>query len=322
MRRRSLSSTSFIRSYNAASILRTLYEKGTCTRSQLTRATKISPATVSRIVTQLTEAGIVRAEARAASSGGRRPVLLQIDRTKLHAVGVELRQDQVAMILVNLKGEAVRREAFPPATLEPEVLISELARRIARLIEEAAVPRSSLLGVGLAVAGVVDRERGRVARSVNLGWDHVSVTAPLEAQLDLPVIVENDANAAALSEVWFGRQPVPANLLFLKTEAGVGAGIVLDQQPINGPRGMAGEIGHIPLFQNGHRCRCGQTGCLESYVNVRDVLARYARLAGRPVDQETFFRLALQGEAVASRLVDEAREALTAALSHAALLLD
>lgn len=321
MRRRSLSSTSFIRSYNAASILRTLYEKGVCTRSQLTRATRISPATVSRIVTQLVEAGIVRATTQAASSGGRRPALLEIDQTKLHAVGVELRQDQVAMALVNLGGEQVRREAFTPATLHPERLVADLARRVAAMIEEGGVDRASILGVGLAVAGVVERERGMVVRSVNLGWDNVPVAASLEARLDLPVLVENDANAAALAEVWFGRRQ-ERNLMYLKTEAGVGAGIVLEQQPVNGPRGMTGEIGHIPLIQDGHLCRCGQHGCLETYVNVQDVLERYARLAGRALDKEGFFRLALRGDRVASRLVDEAAEALTMAVSFAGALLD
>lgn len=134
--------------------------------------------------------------------------------------------------------------------------------------------------------------------------------------------MENDANAAALAEVWFGQLQGQTNLMYLKTEAGVGAGIVLDHQPVNGPRGMAGEIGHIPLIKDGHRCRCGQHGCLETYVNVQDVLERYARLSGRRLEKETFFRLALEGEAVASRLVDEAAEALTLALSHAGLLLD
>lgn len=322
MRRRRLSSTSLIRSYNATSILRTLHAKGACTRAELARATGISPATVSRIVNQLAEAGLVQVKALAASSGGRRPALLEIDQTKLHVVGVELRRDQVAMILVNLRGEAIRQAAYPPGTLQPEALVTHLAQRIHRLIEEAAVDRGSLLGVGLAVAGVVNRAEGRVVRSVNLGWAQVPLAAQLEERLELPVLVENDANAAALSEVWFGQRHPPANLIFLKTEAGVGAGIVLEHQLFNGPRGMAGEIGHIPLIPDGHPCRCGQRGCLETYVNVRDVLKRYTELTGREADQETFFRRAAKGEPAARALVEEARQALTLTSAHVALLLD
>ncbi|BAS26267.1 ROK family transcriptional regulator [Limnochorda pilosa] len=322
MRRSSLTSTSFIRSYNAASILRTMHEEGACTRTSLARTTKMSPATVSRIIGQLMGHGIVREESRIPSSAGRKPVLLRIDYAKLPIVGVELRRNPATILLSNLRGERLERRSCQLGTLESEGLISELAGCIDRLIRDSGLERAQVLGVGLAVSGVVDHEGGRVVRSLDLDWHDVPVAAVLGRKLGLPALVENDANAAALAELQFGRYSETTSFMYLKTETSVGAGIVLQGELLNGPGGMAGEIAHVPVIRGGHPCPCGQRGCLQTYLNVPDVLARYRSLTGEAVERETFFERALGGDPTARRLVDEAAEALAVASSFAGALLD
>lgn len=323
MRRRTLSSTSVVRSYNVAAVLQTLHRAGSCSRSELTELTRMSPSTVSRITAQLIKRGIIVEERLGTSTGGRPPVMLRLDYEKLYVIGVRLMRDTVSLGIFDLNGRPVRKISYAPYGLDPEFLIRELHERIDELLTDAGVrKRSHVLGVGLAVAGVVRSDDGTVVRSVNLGWRDVPVARMLEEALGLPVLVENDANAGALAEMWFGGAGDGGNVMYVKTDAGVGAGIVFEQQLVTGPRGMAGEIGHIPFVADGHPCRCGQRGCLETYVSMPDVLRRYAAAAGRSVDKQTFFDSAKKGDAAAVLLIEEAKSTLTLALTAAAAMLD
>lgn len=323
MRRRTLSSTSVVRSYNVAAVLQTLHRAGSCSRSELTELTRMSPSTVSRITAQLIKRGIIVEERLGTSTGGRPPVMLRLDYEKLCVIGVRLMRDTVSLGIFDLNGRPVRKVSYAPYGWDPEFLIRELHERIDELLTDAGVrKRSHVLGVGLAVAGVVRSDDGTVVRSVNLGWRDVPVARMLEEALGLPVLVENDANAGALAEMWFGGAGDGGNVMYVKTDAGVGAGIVFEQQLVTGPRGMAGEIGHIPFVADGHPCRCGQRGCLETYVSMPDVLRRYAAAAGRSVDKQIFFDSAKKGDAAAVLLIEEAKSTLTLALTAAAAMLD
>lgn len=326
MRRRTLHSTSIVRSYNASAVLQTLHRVGSCSRSQLTELTRMSPATVSRITAQLIQKGIIVEERIGESTGGRPPVLLRLDYEKLSVIGVRLLRDEVSLGLFDLHGHALHKVSYVPYDLDPDFLLRELGSHIDEMLASGSVPADShVLGLGVAVAGVVRSEEGIVVRSVNLGWRDVPIAERLEGSLDMTVFVENDANAGALAEVWFGGRTDEGDaesLMFVKTDTGVGAGLLLDQQLIAGARGMVGEIGHIPIVPGGHRCRCGQDGCLETYMYMPDVLGRYATLAGHSIDKHTFFDSGTKGDPIASRLIDEAQAALTLTLSAAAALLD
>lgn len=323
MRRRTLNSTSIVRSYNVAAILQTLHRTGSCSRSELTELTRMSPATVSRITAQLIQQGIIIEERLGMSTGGRPPVLLRLDYEKLCVVGIRLLRDQVSLGIFDLHGRPIHKTSYVPYGLDPDFLIRELHGRIDELLSASDIRASShVLGLGLAVAGVVRREDGSVVRSVNLGWRDVPLAERLEGLLDVPVFVENDANAGALAEVWFGGADDAGNVMYVKTDMGVGAGIIFEQQLITGPRGMVGEIGHIPIVANGHVCRCGQRGCLETYMYMPDVLGRYGAKTRRHIDKLTFFDSATKGDEAAVDLIQEAKGALTLTLSAAAAMLD
>lgn len=323
MRRRTLSSTSVVRSYNVAAVLQTLHRAGSCSRSELTELTRMSPSTVSRITAQLIKRGIIIEERLGTSSGGRPPIILRLDYEKLYVIGIRLLRDRVSLGIFDLNGRSIHTMSYVPYGLDPEFLTRELHGRVDELLTEGGIRSGShVLGVGVAVAGVVRSEDGTVMRSVNLGWRDVPISQLLEEVLQLPVFVENDANAGALAEVWFGGAGDVGNVMYLKTDAGVGSGIVFEQQLVTGPRGMAGEIGHVPFVADGHACRCGQRGCLETYVSMPDVLRRYEARTGRAIDKPTFFDIATKGDAVADGLVDEAKATLTLALTAATAMLD
>lgn len=323
MQQKALSSTRLIRSYNVATILQTLFRHGGCTRTDLAGLTNMSMPTVSRITTELVAKGVITEAQRTESHGGRPPVILRLCYNRLFVIGIQLERDKNVIAIADLKGKVLHRRAFRPYALDPVFFVRELGREVEQLVAASGIGRAHILGVGVAVSGVVHKkDAGTTVRSVSLGWQEVRIAGHLEQALELPVFIENDANAGALAELWFGCTQHVSNSLYLKTEAGIGAGIIIDRQLVNGPRGMAGEIGHVPLMQNGLLCRCGQTGCLAPYVNVTDVVQRYARLTGRHVDSEGFFQFARDGDPAANVIIEQAAQALAVVLSYANSLLD
>ncbi|NLW56036.1 MAG: ROK family transcriptional regulator [Firmicutes bacterium] len=321
--KRVLNSTSLIRSFNVVSVLQTIYREGACSRTKLAEITKMSPATITRITSELLEQGIITEHGIGQSNGGRRPVFLKLSYDKLYIIGIQIRRDQVALGLSDLKGKLMSKSAYSPYSLEPNTLVRELVQEFNSLLEKAKVKKEHILGVGVAISGIVDSNRGVLLQSVNLGWRDVKIAEILEDNLDFPVVVENDANAAALAELWFGGAQKASNFLYLKTSAGVGAGIVYDRKLLTGPRGMAGEIGHIPLQKNGRPCRCGQRGCLETYLYLPDVLKRYQMETGQEIkDCFELFNKARSGDPVANQILEELVDTLSMAVSLSGGLLD
>lgn len=319
---RPISSTRLIRTYNASTVLRVLYQHGSCSRSQLTRLTGMSPATITRIIAELMEQGIVLEGKVGKSTGGRRPVYVHIDHTKLFIGAVKLLQDDCVVAILDLRGQIIDKERIFPHTLEPSILLEQVVNTLNRLLEHCGINLEHILGVGVAVSGVCHSDQGVVLNSVNLGWQDVPVTEILNTNLDLPIYMENDANASALAELWFGQAKDTTNSMFIKTEMGAGVGIIINKTLITGPHFMAGESGHVPLVTNGEPCRCGQRGCLEPYVYFGDIQARYHDRTGKLIDRDEFIELVRRKDHYALELVQQTAPALALACAHWGILLD
>lgn len=319
---RPISSTRLIRTYNASTVLRVIFKHGSCSRSQLTKLTGMSPATITRIIADLMEQGIVLEGKVGESTGGRRPVYVYIDHTKLYIGAVKLLQDDTVVAILDLKGRPIIKEQIFPSSLDPNRLLQQVVDTFNNLLTSAQINLEHILGIGVAISGVCQPEQGVVINSVNLGWKDVPVTKILNQGLDLPVYIENDANASALAELWFGTAKDATNSMFIKTETGAGVGIVINRSLTTGSHFMTGEIGHVPLIQNGLLCRCGQKGCLEPYVYFGDVQNRYEAKTQRKVTNTNFVQLVEAGDQVALELLQETAPALAIACSHWGILLD
>ena len=321
--RRSLSSTRLIRSFNVVSVLQTLYREGASSKAGIARSTSLSPATVTRIIAELTEQGLVSEYRIAESTGGRKPIVFRLNHDKLYAVGIQLVRNRVVLGLCDFSGKILTKRSFRPYSFEPENLITELAKEFELLLGMNGINREHILGCGLAISGIVDADTGTLLRSVNLGWRDVRISDALEETLGLPVVVENDANAAALAELWFGCAREASHFMYLKTDAGIGAGIVYGGHLMAGPHGMAGEIGHIPVMGDGRECVCGQRGCLETYLYAQGLLRRYETEAKVHLEHgRDFFARIIEGDPVAVAMMGEAIQALAIVVSHAVTMMD
>ncbi|SBT46533.1 ROK family protein [Micromonospora auratinigra] len=302
-------------------------------RAEIAADTGLTRATVSAVVDDLIAGRLVAEAEPAPRTGAGRPargLLLAGDGPA--GLGLEVNVDYLAACVVDLTG-AVRHHVVRRADLRP-VSPADALDRLARLAAEAraAAVREglTLAGATLAVPGLVGAD-GLVRLAPNLGWRDVAVPAllaghPLVEPVDgiPPLVVENEANLAALGELHAG-PPGSASFLHVSGEIGIGAGIVLDGVLYRGVRGWSGEIGHIPVHPTGRPCRCGGQGCLERYAGQEAILTA-AGLAGADLPADTaaarLADLAAAGDPATLTALADAGTALGVAVAGVVNLLD
>lgn len=315
-----------VRRHNLSLVLRTVHQAGETTRASVAARVGLTRAAVSSLVEQLLDQGFLVESGKTFSGQAGRPgTVLKPADTGPAGLGVEVNVDYVSACVVDLAGaDRVRvTEPLDSRGAEPDEVLARAAGVAARALRGAAERELRPAGVRLALPGLVSS--GTVHQAPNLGWNRVpadrlfgeALTALRVAEPELPVTSDNEANAAALAELWFGALGDVRSFLYLTGEIGVGGAIVVDGGLLRGAHGFAGEIGHLPVDAEGPLCRCGSRGCLEQYAG-QSALLRAAGAAG----VEELARAADAGEPRAVAAVEEAGRMLGLALSGAVNLLD
>ncbi|MBB5800671.1 putative NBD/HSP70 family sugar kinase [Saccharothrix ecbatanensis] len=305
-----------VRRHNSALVLDAIADAPGSSRATVAARTGLTKATVSSLVDRMIGAGLVaEGEAQARSGPGRRGTALHLSPTGPHGLGVEIGVDYLATCLVDLTGRVRARWLRPSdnRASSPARVLAKVATAVRTAVREE-VP---IGGVGVAVPGLVEVADGSLRVAPNLGWREVDVRGELTRRmaLDVPVLVGNEANLAALAELWHG--DVAADFLHISGEIGIGAGIVVGGALFEGLSGFGGEIGHLSVDPRGPRCACGSRGCLERLAG-QDEIVRASGVTG--VD-ELLVRLAA-GDRTATTAVRTAAKWLGVALSGAVNLLD
>lgn len=254
------------RGHNRALVLQTLYHAGAMSRADLSRETGLTRVTISDLVAEFIADGIVvEMGIRETVGPGKPPILIDIDRVGHQIVGIDLSGPSAFVgAVLSLDGDVLERREVPRPEAADGAAAYAATLELARTLVAAAT--QPVLGVGLGTPGVV-RPDGLVLSSPNLGWTNLPLEAKLGIDLDLPVLVRNDANAAVLAEYTFGE--AKADFMLIKIGRGVGAGLITGSQPLLGSRFAAGEIGHVVVgTDGGPRCACGKDGCLEAWLSV------------------------------------------------------
>ncbi|WP_433586234.1 ROK family transcriptional regulator [Microbacterium hydrocarbonoxydans] len=259
------------RGHNRALVLQTLYHSGAMSRADLSRETGLTRVTISDLVAEFIADGIVvEMGVRETVGPGKPPILIDIDRVGHQIVGIDLSGPRAFVgAVLSLDGEVLERREVPrPDSADGDAAYAATLELARALVGAATQP---VLGVGIGTPGVV-RPDGYVLSSPNLGWSGLPLEAKLGVDLDLPVLVRNDANAAVLAEYTFGE--AKADFMLIKIGRGVGAGLITGSQPLVGSRFAAGEIGHVVVgTDGGPRCACGKEGCLEAWLSVSRLTA-------------------------------------------------
>ncbi|MBT2513604.1 ROK family transcriptional regulator [Arthrobacter sp. ISL-30] len=296
------------------------------TRAQLAAANGLTKASVSSLVADLIESGLIR-ELGLNRDGerGRPGVGLQLNPQRA-VIGLEINVDYLAAGLVDLNG-ALRfhtSEEAQNSGADPRSVIKQISRLLEPVLKAAGDTGTQILGGGLAVPGLVDSAGRTIVSAPNLHWSSVT----LEVRDLLPaaafdVLLSNEANSAALAELWYGRGRELHDFVFVSGEVGVGAGLVVASELFVGPQGYAGELGHVVVHPDGPDCSCGGRGCLETFAGLEAILSA-AGIAASPVSVRLTGLLdALRnGEGHAVTAVENAGRYLGLALVSAARIMD
>jgi predicted NBD/HSP70 family sugar kinase len=263
-----------IREHNLSLVLNLIWEKKIISRAEIIRETHISAPTISKIANDLLESGFVREIGTGVSSGGRRPILLEFNPGVRYALGVDMGSSHISVVAMDLGGAIVAQEHHEWDVISDPEGTMELIRRTVRNVTRAAkLDFHDYLGLGFTVpTPLLSEQENRLMTYYMPAWEGYQPDLLMHQFLDIPVYLENDANAGAIAEKYWGCGRGYDNLVFIKLGIGVGCGMIINGSLFRGFGGSAGEIGHTTIEPKGRLCRCGNYGCMESYVGIPGII--------------------------------------------------
>lgn len=239
--------------------------------------------------------------------------------TRQAAIGIDLGGTNLKVGLVDEAGRLLASRSCPTqGEMGPQYFVDSVVNLVTGLLAQEKLDRASIVGAGVGSPGPLDLKTGTLLKTANLSWVNVPLRELLSAQLQLqlPVVVDNDANAAAFGEFWCGVHGNSRNLVLLTLGTGVGAGVILDGSVLHGHFDNAGELGHMIVAPNGLPCPCGQRGCLEAYSSAGAITRRFeaavksgersSATGVQKIDAKSITDFARQGDTLCRRIWDEA----------------
>ena len=305
-----------LRRLNRLRVIRALRDEGMISRAEIARRTGLSRSTVSSLVADLQADGLVveRPEPGLAhgAQGGRPPILLSFDASAGAAVGVDFGHSHLRVAVSDLASTILADRTRPLDTDHDAYEGLDMAAElVVETLADAGVAKENVIGAGMGLPGPIDQSDGTVGSSAILpGWIGMTAAAEMQKRLDIPVMVDNDANLGALAEAAFGAGRDAGDLVYLKVSSGIGAGLILNGRLYRGSAGLAGELGHVLVSPDGIVCRCGNRGCLETVAGTGALVDLLRRSHGDDITIEGMLEAAREGDAGCRRVIHDAGRAL------------
>jgi Transcriptional regulator/sugar kinase len=294
-----------IRDINKQIVLNYVRARSPISRAEIARETSLQRSTVSAIVDDLQVEGLIEEIGTGDSTGGRKPTLLQLKVGTPVAIGVDVTPRITTIALADLAGNILAKTHFATS---PD--IKQMNRQIlAKVGKFAEKYKGHDLEVGISIPGVADQSTGSILYVPYFQWSNWDIGMQIERKIGLPVTVDNDANAVALAELWFGADEIRTtrNLIEVMIAEGVGTGIIIDGQIYRGQNGAAGEFGHMFVGDNAPvDCSCGRRDCWEAHASEKALITQFrahAPTRDTSMDIEHFISLAQDGDERAARIL-------------------
>lgn len=316
-----------IRDLNLSAVLNLIKIDGPIGRAEVARRSGLSPAAITSITSELIDDGWILETDTGESSGGRRPILLQLNPLGGYVVGIKLAEHTVLGVITDLNARVLEKQVVPTNSSDPQTATSKLAGLIESLCNTSGISTTRLLGVGVGLAGVVDADQGMSRYHPFFGWRDVPIGSLLQSMINVPVFIDNDVNTLTYAERLFGRGQGVEDFVVVTVGKGVGLGMVLNGQHYTGARGGSGEFGHTVVQQGGPKCDCGKNGCLETFVGEDALLRAAARAHQAGVlpavsSLEALIDLGLEGQSEARKIFEDAGEVLGLGIANLINLLN
>jgi predicted NBD/HSP70 family sugar kinase len=277
-----------LRRENRAAVLWSLYFSRPGSRQGLSAVTGLSPASVTNVVRELLDEGIVTEVGSEDSDGGRPRVLLDINPDYGYVIGVDIGETRIRVELFDLAMTERAKAEYPlnPAEHEVDVVVRDIASGLTAVLADAGIEPAAVLGVGIGVPGIVQQGAEVRVHAQTYRWDAVPLERLLRAHTGLPLRFENGAKTMGQAELWFGAGRGARNAAVILIGSGVGASLISGGSTYRGATSSAAELGHTTIVVGGRPCRCGSAGCLEAYVGAEAILDRYGSPAALSAEDE------------------------------------
>lgn len=279
-----------VKEINVQRIIKLVRDKEKISRVDISQEINIPQPTVTRITDYLLNKNILMEAGRGKSNGGRKPILLAFNPEYAYSVGVEIGRKELKIGVTNLNGDFLSFRKKETEEVESfDQLIEILKEELQATMEEGNIAKEKVLGVGIGMPGPINEMESLSTPPNYYKGGDIPITRLLEEELDFPVIIDNDANVAAMAEKWFGQGGDSRNFVYILADDGVGSGLIINEQIYGGVAGEAGEMGHSTINIFGEKCSCGSYGCLETFIAI-PVLEKKMRnnLKSSYMDQEYF----------------------------------
>jgi len=312
-----------IKNSNNKAILQLLYKNKKLTKQEISKVLNISIPTVTHNINALMEEGIVREAGVADSTGGRKPVVIEFIPDARYAFGAEFSDKGLRLVLTNLCSDILEDCSFSlPEKNNISAMMTILKEEIRNILHKRQIDKNKVLGVGLAIHGVVDEESLFVKLAPNINLKDFSFKM-YEDWFDFPIYMENESNAAALAESILGVAKSFRNMVYVSIQRGVGCGIVIQDYVYKGKNRRAGEFGHMTVVVGGMQCNCGKKGCWEMYASEKALIDMRNKFGDRKVTSiSDIFEEYQGGKAEAVKAIQEYIKYLAIGLQNIILILD
>jgi predicted NBD/HSP70 family sugar kinase len=317
---------SLLRELGEQAVLETIFRDGPITRPEISAATTLSKPTVSAAVSRLETVGMIRALGPQHGRRGRSPIAYVVRENAGFVVGVDIGGTNIRAGAADIFGELICDEQQPTTKQGGRAVSAQVTEIAGRMVERARATHERLLAVGISTPGVVDQVSRRVTSlaynvSPDGGLDSLGM---IGSRFEVPVVIENNVNLAAVGEKWFGLARGVSTMVFIAVGAGVGMGIIIDDELVRGAHGAAGEIAYLPLVGDPFDPRHRLHGGLEDEVGAAGILAAFNERsdAARARSAQEVFELAGTGNGDARTVVEHVASRLGAAIGTVCAILD
>ena len=256
---------------NKSLVLDKIKNNSPISRAAVANQTGLNKGTVSSLVSELLEDHLIYESGPGESSGGRRPVMLLFNNSAGYSIGIDLGVNYLLGVLTDLDGNIFQEKVMTFKNLSYNEIEEQLFNTIDSLISSVPPSPHGIVGIGVGVPGIVDNS-GEILLAPNLNWTNVNLKTILQKKYNLPVIIENEANAGAYGEKKFGAGKEFENIIYVSAGIGIGVGLILNGSLYKGSNGFSGELGHMTIQVNGSKCRCGNDGCWELYASEQALI--------------------------------------------------
>lgn len=312
-----------IKSQNRVRVFREILKRDGISRSQLEKLLSLSAPSVTRVVEDLMNAGLICEEGTEQTFVGRRPILLNVKKNAYYSIGINMSRTKLYICITNLGDETIYADKAEITGVKSGAqLLAVMDQCVDKAMKAAGIEEKQVLAVGVASRGTVERERGSLIRYVS-DQEEIGVREHLKKRFDCYILVENNVTVDLKYE-YIGRMELNHDLVYIYVDEGVGGSIICNGEVVSGEHNMASKFAHMLVVPGGALCNCGKRGHLEGYISKLAIEAEYklVKELKEPVSLEEICKRANEGEPDAHQILDQALEKLAVAVTQLLLVLN